>query len=170
MPPSANTRDAANVISSHMHDLETSAPDIGLYKIITGDFNHCSLKTSTMDYFKHVKCSTRKDCTLDQCNTNVQDASAAVSLPPLRRPDHNLVQRISKYRPFVKSEPILIHVTQRVVCWCCWEPSGISRLHWLGCICWLGKWYQWINWICVWTCWTLCSACSSTENCKNVPK
>ena len=56
--PHANAKDAANVISSHMHDLETSAPDA--FKINTGDFNHCSLKTSTMNYFQH-------DRTLDQC-------------------------------------------------------------------------------------------------------
>ena len=81
VPPSADAKDAANVISSHMHDLEISAP--GAFKIITCDFNHCPLKTSTMNYFHHVKCSTRKERILDQCYTKVQDAYTAVSLPPL---------------------------------------------------------------------------------------
>ena len=65
VPPSANAKDAANAISSHVIDPETSAPD---------DFNHCSLKTSIINYFQHVKCATRKDCILDQCYTNVKDA------------------------------------------------------------------------------------------------
>ena len=59
VPPSANANDAANAISSHVIDLETSVPDA--FTIITGDFNHYSLKTSIIDYFQHVKCATRKD-------------------------------------------------------------------------------------------------------------
>ena len=102
MPPSANTKDAENVISSQMHDLETSAPDA--FKIITGDFNHGSLKTSTISCFQHMKCSSQKDCILDQCYTNVQDAYTSVSLPPLRWSDHNLVHFILRYRPLVQRE------------------------------------------------------------------
>ena len=49
MPPSANAKDAANTISSHVIDLETSAPDA--FKIITGDFNHCSLKNQSSTIF-----------------------------------------------------------------------------------------------------------------------
>ena len=58
VPSSANANDAVDVISSHMHDFETSAP--GVFKIITGDFNHCSHKTSTMNYLQHVKVLHRK--------------------------------------------------------------------------------------------------------------
>ena len=61
-----------------MHDLETSAPDA--FKIITGDFSHCPLKTATTSYFQHAKCPTREDRTLDQCYTNVQDAYTCLSL------------------------------------------------------------------------------------------
>ena len=96
VPPSANAKDAANAISSHVIDLETSAPD---------DFNHCSLKTSIINYFQHVKCATRKDCILDQCYTNVKDANTSVPLPPLGRSDHNIVQLIPRYRPLVQREP-----------------------------------------------------------------
>ncbi|KAK7483337.1 hypothetical protein BaRGS_00025397 [Batillaria attramentaria] len=42
VPPSANARAAADTIASHVNDLETSAPDA--FKVITGDFNHCTLK------------------------------------------------------------------------------------------------------------------------------
>ena len=53
------------------------------FKIITGYFNHYSLKTSTMSYFEHVKGFTRKDWILDQYYTIVKDAYACLSLPPL---------------------------------------------------------------------------------------
>ena len=89
VPPNANVKDAANMISSHMHDLETSAHYA--FKIITGDFNHWSLKTSTMNYFQLVKCSTRKDRILDQCYANFIDAYTTVTLPALGRSDHSLV-------------------------------------------------------------------------------
>ena len=105
VPPSTNAKDAANVISSHVIDLETSAPDA--FKIITSDFNHCSLKfkTSIINYFQHVKCATWKDHILDQCYTNVKDAYTSVSLPLLGRSDHNIVQLIPRYRPLVQREP-----------------------------------------------------------------
>ena len=93
------------MISSHMPDLETSAPDA--FKIITGDLFHCSPKTSTMNYFKLVKCSTWKERILEQCYTKVQDAYTAVSLPPLGRSDHNLIQLIPKYRPLLQRKPIV---------------------------------------------------------------
>ena len=89
VPPSANAKDAANAISSHVIDLETSAPDA--LKIITGDFNHCSLITSIINYFQHAKCDTRKERILDQCYTNVKDAYTSVPLPPLGRSDHKIV-------------------------------------------------------------------------------
>ena len=100
VPPSANAKDAANAISSHIINLETSAPSA--FKIITGDFNNCSLKTSIINYFQQLKCATWKDRILDQCYTNVKDAYTSVSLPPLGRSDHNIVQLIPRYRPLVQ--------------------------------------------------------------------
>ena len=105
VPPTVNAKDAANVISGHLHDLETSARDA--FKIITGDFIHWSLKASTTSYFQHVKCSTRKDRILDQCYTNVQVAYTSVFLPPFGRSDHNLVQFIPRYRLLVQREPTI---------------------------------------------------------------
>ena len=95
VPPSANAQDAANSISSHVINLETSAPDA---------FNHCSLKTSIINYFQYVKCATQKDRILDQYYTNVKDTYTSVSLPPLRWSDHNIVQFIPRYRPLVQRE------------------------------------------------------------------
>ena len=86
---SANAKNAAKVISSHVTDLVTSAPDA--FKMITGDFNHCSLITSIINYFQHAKCDTRKERILDQCYTNVKDAYTSVPLPPLGRSDHKIV-------------------------------------------------------------------------------
>ena len=77
---SANAKNAAKVISSHVIDLVTSAPDA--FKMITGDFNHCSLKTAIINYFQHVKCATQKDHILDQCYTNVKDTYRYLCVSP----------------------------------------------------------------------------------------
>ena len=115
VPLSANAKDAANAI-----DLETSAPNA--FKIITSDFNHCSLKTSIINYFQHVKCVTRKDRILDQCYTNVKDAYTSVSLPPLGRSDHNIVQLIPRYRPLVQREPTVTRTIKE------WSVDAVEKL------------------------------------------
>ena len=103
-----------------MYDLEMSAPDA--FKIVAGDFIHCSLKTSTMSYFQHVKCSTRKDRKLDQCYTNVQDANTSVALSPPRRSYHNLVQLICRYRPLVQREPTVTRTIKE------WSADAVQNL------------------------------------------
>ena len=54
-----------------------------------------------------------EDRILDQCYMNVQDAFTAVSLPPLGRSDHNLVQLIPKYWPLVQREPAVTHTIKQ---------------------------------------------------------
>ena len=53
---------------------------------------------------------------------NVQDAFTAVSLPPLGRSDHNLVQLIPKYRPLVQREPIVTRTIKE------WSADAVENL------------------------------------------
>ncbi|KAK7460352.1 hypothetical protein BaRGS_00038910, partial [Batillaria attramentaria] len=62
-----NAKDAADHIASHVHDLDTSAPDA--VKIVTGDLNYCSLKKVLPGYHQQVTCTTRGDRTLDHPRT-----------------------------------------------------------------------------------------------------
>ena len=48
VPPSANAREAEDILSSHAHDVDTSAQDAA--KLVTGDFNHCDLKKTLPRY------------------------------------------------------------------------------------------------------------------------
>ena len=59
VPPSADAKEAADTIASHVHDLDDRAPDA--INIITGDFNNCDLGTTLPNYQKYVTCATRKD-------------------------------------------------------------------------------------------------------------
>ena len=68
VPPNTNVKDAANAIRSHILDLETSASDA--FKIITGEFNYCSLKAFGQ-FYTNVKDAYTL---LDQFYTNVKDA------------------------------------------------------------------------------------------------
>ena len=52
VPSSGNAKEAAGTIGNHTHDLETSAPHA--LKIVTGDFNQCSLKVSSTSYFQMI--------------------------------------------------------------------------------------------------------------------
>ena len=63
-----------------------------------------------------------EDRILDQCYMNVQDAFTAVSLPPLGRSDHNLVQLIPKYRPLVQREPIVTRTIKE------WSANAVQNL------------------------------------------
>lgn len=75
-----------------------------------------------MNYFQHVKCATRKDRILDQCYTNVEDAYTSVSLPPLGRSDHNIVQLIPRYRPLVQREPTVTRTIKE------WSDDAVEKL------------------------------------------
>ena len=75
-----------------------------------------------MNYFQHVKCATRKDCILDQCYTNVKDTYTSVSLPPLRRSDHNIVQFIPRYRPLVQRELTVTGTIKE------WSDDAVEKL------------------------------------------
>ena len=59
---------------------------------------------------------------LDQCYTNVQDVYTSVSLPPLGRSDHNLVQLTSKYRSLVQGEPTVSRTIKE------WSADAVQNL------------------------------------------
>ena len=165
MPPSTNAKDAANAISSHVFDLETSAPDAFKIIIITGDFNHCLLKTSIINYFQHAKCATRKERILDQCYTNVKDANTSVPLPPLGRSDHNIVQLIPRYRPLVQREPTVTRTIK--------SDDAVEKLKGsLDCTDWdvVVDSSSDINQLTESVCGYTDFSVECTENCKNVPQ
>ena len=112
IPPSANAEEAAELIASHVHDLDTRAPYA--VKIVTGDFNHCDLGNVLPGYQQQVKCKIRGGSTLDLMYCNIMDACTSVPLAPLGRSDHNLVSLLPKYRPRVQREP---PVTATVQLW-----------------------------------------------------
>ena len=95
--------------------------------LFTQNHNHKLFSTYEVSYTERLY--------TDQCYTNVQDAYTSVPLPPLGQSDHNLLQLIPKCMPLVQRKP---NVTCTIiVCWCRSEPQVISKLHWLGCFCWL---------------------------------
>ncbi|KAK7455970.1 hypothetical protein BaRGS_00039395, partial [Batillaria attramentaria] len=118
-----NAKDAANHIASHVPDLDTSAPDA--VKIVTGDFNHCSLKKVLPGYHQQVTCTTRGDRTLDLLYCNIKDAYNSAPLPPLGRSDHNLVSLLPRYRPRVQRKPPVSKTVQK------WTATACEALR--GC-------------------------------------
>ena len=72
VPPSACAKEAAEHIVSHVHDLESKAPDA--VKVITGDFNHCDLQKLLPGYEQQIKCTTRGQSKLDLFYCSVRDS------------------------------------------------------------------------------------------------
>ncbi|TWW61087.1 hypothetical protein D4764_05G0011770 [Takifugu flavidus] len=63
----------------------------GAFILITGDFNHASLKSTLPTFHQYVQCSTRDRKTLDLLYANVTSAYTSTALPTLGKSDHNLV-------------------------------------------------------------------------------
>ncbi|PIK56465.1 hypothetical protein BSL78_06628 [Apostichopus japonicus] len=96
------------------------APDA--LTIINGDFNHCNLKRSSVNYYQQIKCPTRDAAILDLLYTNVKDAYLSIQLPKLGKADHNLVNLVPRYRPKIQREkPRTIAVKQ-------WNNASIDHL------------------------------------------
>ena len=60
-PLSVNSKEAADQIATHVHNLDTTAPDA--VKVVAGDFNHCDLTKVLLAHQQQVTCRTRGDCT-----------------------------------------------------------------------------------------------------------
>ena len=93
-------RPAAQELVNVLHELEASAPDA--FILVNGDFNHCSLNKTSLQYHQHVTCPTRGTATLDLCYSKVKNAYTSIQLPKLGSADHNLVKLQPKYRPLVQ--------------------------------------------------------------------
>ena len=87
-----------------MYDLDTRAPDA--VELVTGDFNHCNLKTALPRYGQYVTRATRSDGTLDLFYSNVHNAYRSVPLPPLGCFRHSLEHLRPSYRPVVQRQPL----------------------------------------------------------------
>ena len=78
VPPDANSKAAMKELSIAINKLQTKHPD-GAF-IVTGDFNHCNLRTVHPKFHQNVTCFTGGSTTLDHCYTNV---AAAYKVTPL---------------------------------------------------------------------------------------
>ena len=100
VPPSANSKLAAEIITRVTYDLQRTSPDALV--IVNGDFNNCTL-TSTLPAFKQfVKCPTRGERILDLFYTNISKSYVVKQLPPLGKSDHNLLCVTSCYEPVIR--------------------------------------------------------------------
>ena len=123
IPPHADSREAASEIASEISTLESDHPDA--VKIITGDFNSCTLYGVLPNYTQYVSCHTREDKTLDRCYVNTPDAYLAHCKPPLGRSDHSSVHLVPRYRQLLKRQkPIVRSVNQ-------WNKASSDELR--GC-------------------------------------
>ncbi|XP_070183628.1 uncharacterized protein [Littorina saxatilis] len=97
----ANAPQAMNELYTHVTAAETAYPDSAI--IITGDFNHTSLRKPMPRYYQHVHCPTRNKSTLDHCYTTIKDAYRAVPRAPLGNSDHAMVVLTPTYRQRLKA-------------------------------------------------------------------
>ena len=122
--PKANREAAIDAVAKSVSNQQASSPD-GLF-IVTGDFNHCSLKATLPTFRQYVSVSTRGDNTLDHFYCNAKDAYRVETLPPLGRSDHCLTYFLPKYTPVVKRQPVKIRTVQL------WTPEAKEALR--GCM------------------------------------
>ena len=100
IPDRSVAKAGAEELCQAIHDIERTAPNAVI--IINGDFNHATLKKSSVHYYQHVTFPTRDLATLDLFYSNVKDAYSSKALPPLGQADHSLVLMTPKYRPLAK--------------------------------------------------------------------
>ncbi|TWW53626.1 hypothetical protein D4764_0122180 [Takifugu flavidus] len=102
IPPTGKADTACDVIHSVTADLQTKHP--GAFILITGDFNHASLKSTLPTFHQYVQCSTRDRKTLDLLYANV--TSAYTSTAGGGKSDHNLVLLSPSYTPVVQQQSV----------------------------------------------------------------
>ena len=123
IPPRANYNRATSLVQTHIQKLESISPDAP--KFVLGDFNGSSLKTVLPRYDQYVKCTTRKDKTIDLCYGNIRNAYKAIAKPSIGASDHNSVFLLPSYRQVLKSQKELSRCVKS------WDPESIQRLQ--GC-------------------------------------
>ncbi|TWW55959.1 hypothetical protein D4764_09G0010090 [Takifugu flavidus] len=111
IPPTGKADTACDVIHSVTADLQTKHP--GAFILITGDFNHASLKSTLPTFHQYVQCSTRDSETLDLLYANVTSAYTSTALPPLGKSDHNLVLLSPSYTPVVQQQSVTVRTVMK---------------------------------------------------------
>ncbi|TWW73670.1 hypothetical protein D4764_15G0010660 [Takifugu flavidus] len=111
IPPTGKADSACDVIHSVTADLQTKHP--GAFILITGDFNHASLKSTLPTFHQYVQCSTRDRKTLDLLYANITNAYTSTALPPLGKSDHNLVLLSPSYTPVVQQQPVTVRTVMK---------------------------------------------------------
>ncbi|TWW61472.1 hypothetical protein D4764_04G0001190 [Takifugu flavidus] len=95
IPPTGKADSACDVIHSVTADLQTKHP--GAFILITGDFNHASLKSTLPTFHQYVQTG---DFML------MSPVHTPPLLPPLGKSDHNLVLLSPSYTPVVQQQPV----------------------------------------------------------------
>ena len=65
IPPSANDKEAADQIASHVHNQIPVPPTV---KVVMRRFNYCDIKKVLAAYQQQVTCQTHEDNTTDKCS------------------------------------------------------------------------------------------------------
>ncbi|GFS00980.1 endonuclease domain of the non-LTR retrotransposon LINE-1 [Elysia marginata] len=89
IPPNANDSDVTEQLVSIVQEQEDRWPDAAVY--VLGDFNHVTLRDHLPHFSQHVTVPTRKEKTIDLCNSNTPDSYKSYQLPCLGDSDHNMV-------------------------------------------------------------------------------
>ncbi|KAI4889071.1 hypothetical protein NFI96_016104, partial [Prochilodus magdalenae] len=100
IPPRANSAAALGLLHDAISKQETAHPDAVF--TVTGDFNHCSLRTVLPKYHQHVSFPTRENNILDQVYSNVRGGYKAAARPHFGRYDHISVFLYPAYRQLLK--------------------------------------------------------------------
>lgn len=120
IPPSANTRIAADLLAEDASSMMAKYPDAPLF--ILGDFNNCKLGSVMPSLHQYVNIHTRRHNTLDLCYGNISDAFTAQAQPPLGYSDHNVVVLLPHYRSELKRAKPTIHSAS------IWSEDAMAKL------------------------------------------
>ncbi|TWW79918.1 hypothetical protein D4764_10G0009480 [Takifugu flavidus] len=109
IPPTGKADTACDVIHSVTADLQTKHP--GAFILITGDFNHASLKSTLPTFHQYVQCSTRDRKTLDLLYANVTNAYCVSDY--IKFCTENSVPTKKKKRAFTAGDPAELRSVQK---------------------------------------------------------
>lgn len=92
IPPSANTRVAAELVAEGTNSLLAKYPDAPLWGIST------VVHSVVLSFHQYVDIPTRRHNTLDLCHSNITNLFRAQAHPPLGHPDHSIVSLLPHYK------------------------------------------------------------------------
>ncbi len=100
IPPSANTKQALDVLLAAINNVQTAYP-YGIF-IIAGYFNQANLKTVLPKFHQHITCPTRGHDVLDHVYSNNKDGYKVTTLPYLGQSDHLSLFLTPAYTPLIR--------------------------------------------------------------------